>query len=74
MMTHKTKLDINDTVWFMHKNKACCGKIKKIFYGKFISPADFKIHESEAYYVNDIKDRFEFSDLFSTKEELIDSL
>ena len=30
MMTHKTKLDICETVWFMHNNKACNGKIKKI--------------------------------------------
>jgi len=74
MMTHKTKLDICETVWFMHNNKACNGKIKKICYAKYTSSFDDDVHESESYYVDDIKGKFEFSDLFPTKEDLIDSL
>lgn len=74
MMTYNTKLSIGDTVWFMHNNKACSGKIKQIWYRKFNSSVNFEVKEGVTYYIDDIKNGFELSKLFNTKEELIDSL
>lgn len=67
-----------DMVWVMHENKAVCGCIKSIFFCRGISCVNFTdICENEEYAVyvgeNNIGD-FKPEQMFSTKEELIDSL
>lgn len=67
-----------DMVWVMHENKAVCGRIKSIFFCHGISCVDFRtICENEEYtvFVGDKSiGSFKLKDMFSTKEELIESL
>lgn len=70
---------IGQEVWLMHKDRAVCGTITKVWYTKFISPVNFEtIVESEWYTVCDQDnkkiDSFRKEDLFLSKEELLKSL
>lgn len=67
-----------DMVWVMHENKAVCGCIKSICFccGKS-RVFDTEILENEEYtvYVGEKSiGNFKLEKMFSTKEELIDSL
>ena len=67
-----------DKVWVMNGNKAVCGTIESAFFCRGISCVNFtSINENEEYTVrfeDNRKKDFKPKDLFSTKEELIDSL
>ena len=67
-----------DMVWVMHENKAVCGRIKSIFFCHGISCVNYTdLLENEEYAVYaDEKSigTFRLEQMFSTKEELIESL
>ena len=70
---------IGQEVWLMHKDRALCGTVTKVWYTKFISPVDYEtIVESEWYTVCDAEnnkiDSFRKEVLFPTKQDLIQSL
>lgn len=70
---------IGQEVWLMHKDRAVCGTVTKVWYTKFISPVDYKsIVESERYTVCDQDkkkiDSFQKEDLFMSKGDLLKSL
>lgn len=71
MRSINTAYDINDEVWFMHKNKATSGKIIKINISVTSEEeiVTYKIKFGFATIVNR-KDL----DLFKTKEDLLKSL
>lgn len=67
-----------DMVWVMHENKAVCGCIKSIFFCQGISCVDFRTIDGNEEYTVFVGDKsigsFKLKDIFSTKEELIESL
>jgi hypothetical protein len=70
---------IGQEVWLMHKDRAVCGTVTKVWYTKFISPVDYKsIVESEWYTVCDQDkkkiDSFRKENLFLSKGDLLKSL
>ena len=71
-------VNLGDDVWVMNDNIAETGKVTKIWYTKFISPADYKtICENEIYYVsfNGTKiGTFGTNEIFKTKQDLLKSL
>lgn len=65
-MEIKTKYNIGDTVWFMHKNRCVSMKIENINIEVKIKYIQYIFNESEIW----ISEKY----LFPTKEELLKSL
>ncbi len=70
---------IGQEVWLMHKDRAVCGMVTKVWYTKFISPVNYEtMIESEWYTVCDKDkkkiDSFRKEDLFLSKADLLKSL
>ena len=70
---------IGQEVWLMHKDRAVCGTVTKVWYTKFISPVDYKTTvESEWYTVCDQDkkkiDSFRKEALFPSKGDSLKSL
>ena len=69
-----------DVVWFMYKDCAVCGTVKKLWAAKFISCVNFTdIIDSKSYSVciggNDkYPESFDRDKLFLSKDELLKSL
>lgn len=73
-MEYNTKFSIGEEVWYMHCNKVHKGIVTKIRFIRFLSPVDYKVEESESYYLEGMNSSFEPKAFYRSKEELIDSL
>lgn len=72
-MVIRTRYSIGDEVWFMRQNKAKCARVTKIEYsgnGKWHS----LVYELEGYDTGLNPEKFPENTLFSSKQELIESL
>ena len=69
--------NIGDSVWVMHDNKAVNGKICGLRYCKFLSVVDFETVIEKEYIdvaFSNNSNEFQPNQVFSTKEDLLNSL
>lgn len=70
-MTIKTKYGIDDTVFFMYKNKVQSGKIKDIKIHIYISEGVKQLTTTLNYYMVGHIEEFDENQLAITKEKLL---
>lgn len=78
-MEKETARDLGQEVWLMFNNKAVCGIVSAIHYGKYLDSVSFdKVGETTTYKVTvngkELFDCYSSKNLFLTKEDLIKSL